>query len=230
MKWPFSFKKKTDEVLERYQALRKIGRELNLSLVKQLPKAAVPECGKKLGLIKAGTLILNNDDEIAILYDYCLHHYRRASKNAIERHLEQSQPPADSAEMLVLQAMVNSYHGVFRVEKILPNRGAILHDQMRDRQISLMDIGLSETGMPGIILTGRILPFADFHMSSGTMIPMTEAVYAEKIKPIIYKFLQHNTTDDRLSPSQAASFAAQIIRVSLQAGGEDNSFYTDIER
>ena len=66
MKWPFSFKKKTQtdnqELIDRYKHFRSVARELNLTLVKQLPKSAVPECGKKLGIYKAGTLILNNDD------------------------------------------------------------------------------------------------------------------------------------------------------------------------
>ncbi|MFZ4702191.1 MAG: hypothetical protein ACOYMG_19285, partial [Candidatus Methylumidiphilus sp.] len=81
MKWPFTFNKKNQgfnqERIDRYKQLRAIGRDLNMILVKQLPKAAVAECGKKLGIYKAGTLILNNDDEIAILFDYCLYHYRR---------------------------------------------------------------------------------------------------------------------------------------------------------
>ena len=91
MKWPFFSKKppRPDQegLVERYKQLRSVSRKLNLTLIKQLPKVAVPECGKKLGIFKAGTLTLNNDDEIAILYDYCLHHYRRGGKNTIERYL-----------------------------------------------------------------------------------------------------------------------------------------------
>lgn len=235
MKWPFFFKKNTDdrdsELVDRYKRCRETGRNLNTTLAKQLPKAAVPECGKKLGLFKAGTLILNNDDEIAILYDYCLYHYRRAGKNMIERYLEQSPPPPASDEMLILQAMLKSHYSVFRVEEIKPHQGAILRDLLTDGTLNLMDIGLSETGMPGIILAGRILPFADFHMSSGTLIPVPDVAFEDKIAPIIRKFMRDKTPDSGplFSPAQDASFTAQLIRVSLHAGGEDNSFYTDIE-
>jgi hypothetical protein len=235
MKWPFFFKKNTSdresELVDRYKHYRKVGRDLNMALAKQLPKTAVPECGKKLGLFKAGTLILNNDDEIAILYDYCLYHYRRAGKNTIERYMEQSPPSPESDEAALLQAMLKSWHSVFRVEDIKPHQGAILRDLLTDSLLNLMDIGLSETGVPGILLTGRILPFADFHMSSGTLIPVPDAAFEDRITPIIQKFVRDKTPDSGplFSPAQDASFTAQVIRAALHAGGEDNSFYTDIE-
>ncbi|HYE34310.1 hypothetical protein [Methylocaldum sp.] len=240
MKWPFfSFKKKhhtddhnhNEELLDRYKQFRKTGIGLNTMLAKQVPKAAVPECGKKLGLFKAGTLIFNNDDEVGILYDYCFHHYRRAGKNVIERYLEQSPPASESTEMILLQAMVKSRYSLFRVEEINPHLGATLRDLLTGEALNLMDIGLSETGSPGIILAGRILPLADFYMSSGTLIPLPEPVFEQSITPIIRKFSHDKSPQFHplFSPAQEASFTAQVIRVSLHAGGEDNVFYTDMD-
>lgn len=235
MKWPFSFSKKpqadAEELIDRYKQVRAVGRDLNLNLVKQLPKAAVPECGKKLGIFKAGTLILNNDDEIAILYDYCLYHYRRGGKNVIERYLENSPPPHDSTEMAFLQAMQASYFSIFRVAGIQANQGASLIDLTTDKTLPLLDIGLSETGSPGLVLAGRVLPFADFNMSSGTLIPLPESVYTDKIVPILRKYIKPDEVGNKpvLSTGQQAALTAEIIRVSLHAGGADNVFYTDME-
>jgi hypothetical protein len=235
MKWPFSFKKTPHNdnqgLIDRYKQVRAASRGLNLTLAKQLPKAAVPECGKKLGIVKAGTLILNNDDEIAIVYDYCLYHYRRGGKNTIERYLEHSAPAAESAEMAILSAMLASYYSVFKVLDIHPKQGASLQDRLSNTIINLLDISLSETGVAGLDVAGRILPFADFNMSSGTLIPLPAAVFEEKITPIARKFLKASEPGHRpvLSSGQEAAFTAEIIRVSLHAGGEDNVFYTDIE-
>ena len=235
MKWPFSFRKKphagAEELIDRYKQVRAVGRDLNLNLVKQLPKAAVPECGKKLGIYKAGTLILNNDDEIAILYDYCLYHYRRGGKNVIERYLENSPPQPDSTEMAILQAMQASYYSIFKVMGIQAHQGASLIDLTTDKTLTLLDIGLSETGSPGLVLAGRVLPFADFNMSSGTLIPLPESVYTDKIVPIFRKYSKTDKLGNKplLSTGQQAALTAEIIRVSLHAGGEDNVFYTDME-
>lgn len=235
MKW-FSFFKRADkdhgsELLERYKHCREIGRDLNVTLAKQLPKSAVPECGKKLGIFKSGTLILKNDDEIAVLYDYCLYHYRRGGKNIIERYLEQSPPASDSTEMMLIQAMLESYFSLFQVEEIDPHRGARLRDLVTGKALHVLDVGLSETGMPGLILAGRMLPLADFTMSSGTMIPVPEPVFEQKIRPVIRTFTKNKSSDAEkvFAPAQEASFAAQVIRIALHAGGEDDTFYTDIE-
>jgi len=235
MKWPFFFKKKPQndnaELIDRYKEFRKAGLQLNMALVKQLPKVAVPECGKKLGLVKAGTLILNNDDEIAILYDYCFYHYRRDGKNAVERYLANTPPPPDSLDRAVLQAMLESYYSVFKVLDIQPRQGGRLLDLVSGETIELLDLALSETGESGIVMVGRILPLPGFNMSSGTLIPLPEPVYEDKLKPVVRKFYKSEEPGPKpkLSPGQEAAFTAEIIRVALHAGGEDNVFYTDIE-
>lgn len=219
------------ELLDRYRQCREAGRALNVTLAQQLPQSAVPECGKKLGIFKSGTLILNNDDEVAVLYDYCIYHYRRAGKNVVERYLERSPPPFESIEMELLQAMRNAYFSLFRVEDIHPHRGARLRDLITRHSLNLLDIGLSATGMPGIILAGRILPLTDFSMSSGAMIPVPAPVFDANILPVIQIYTKNQPADSpsRLGPGQEASFAARVLRIALHAGGEDNTFYSDIE-
>ena len=235
MKWFSFFKSKPrqdiEERIDRYKEWRAAGRDLNLALIKQLPQAALPECGKKVGLVKAGTLILNNDDEIAVLYDYCLHHYLRGGKNAIERYLENTPPPSESREATLLNAMLDSRYSVFKVLEIRPHQGASLLDLVRGDTLGLMDISVSETGEPGLVLSGRILRLEDFHLSSGTLIPLPEPVFDDKIKPILRKFLKSDEPGEKpqMSPGQQAAFTAEILRVSLHAGGEDNVFYTDME-
>jgi len=176
MKWPFFSQQSSvsNDLLDRYQRWREVGRDLNLLLVQRLPKDAVPECGKKLGIFKAGTLILNHDDEIAVLYDYCLYHFRRGNKTVIDRYLEQSPPAADSLEMTLLQAMTRVRFSMFRVMAITPRQGAVLRDLVQGDTIDLIDLGLAETGTPGSLLLGRLLPLPGFHMSSGTLIPVPE--------------------------------------------------------
>ena len=227
------FKKKSagrnDGLIERYKSMRKTGLSLNMALVKQVPKPAVPECGKKLGIYKAGTLILSNEDEIAVLYDYCLHHYRRADKNVIQRYAEQSPPESGSDEALLLEALLSARYSLFRVEAVLPRQGVTLHDLLFGERLDLTDISLSDTAEPGLILAGRLLRLPEFIMSSGTLIPVSEPAYQAHLLPVIRKYQPDPEAPPKLSPSQAASFEAQIIRIALREGGEDPVFYTDVE-
>ncbi len=235
MKWfPFfksNPKSYNEELVERYKEWRSAGRELNMILAKQLPKVAIPECGKKLGLYKAGTLILNNDDEIAVLYDYGLHHYIRGGKNTIERYLENTRPAPDSRDAVLLKALLDARHSVFTVLEIHPHQGARLLDLAHGDTFDLVDIGISETAEPGLIFIGKIFKLEDFYMSTGTLIPLPATVFEDKIKPIFRKFLKSDQPGDKpkLSSGQYAAYTAELIRVSLHAGGADNVFYTDME-
>ena len=234
MKWLFSLfspaRQTIDkEKFERYRKFRELGRRLNVELAKSLPPPALPEAGKKLGLYKAGTLILNQDDEISIAYDYCVHHYRRAGRNAIDRMLEQTQPE-NGDERSYLEVMASADFSVFRLDEILPHQGARLTDLINGETFDLMDMSLCSTAQPGLIITGRILAFDDFRMSSGTLVPVPEPVFDKKIEPVIRKFRGGDDGEPGgLSGARRAALEAQVLRIALHAGGEDNSFFTDID-
>jgi hypothetical protein len=78
---------------------------------------------------------------------------------------------------------------------------------------------------------GRLLPMEEFHISAGTLIPLPEPVFEQSIRPILKKFLRDDgpKTHPLFSPAQEASFTAQLTRVALYAGGEDNTFFTDMD-
>src|SRR5262245_1072146 len=90
------------DLLPRYQQMRQVGMQLNSRLVKMLSKEEIHEGAEKLGLLRKNILVLNNEDEMAVLMDYCLHDVRRQGKNPIERYLVQSPPAPDSDEMVYL--------------------------------------------------------------------------------------------------------------------------------
>ena len=218
-----------EPIFESYRRFRALGRSFNPGLIKQLPPAALPESAKKLGLYKAGTLILNQDDEIAVAYDYCLHHHRRGGKNLIDRTLENTPPAVDSDEWRYLKALSEAHFSVFRIEDILPRRGARLADLVTGDSLAIMDLGLNSTGMPGTLVAGRLLRFDGFAMSTGTLVPIHEQVFETRILPVIRKFWPDETmTPAPLAPAQAAAFEAQVLRIALHAE-EDLSFYTDME-
>lgn len=211
----------TPEHLEHYQRLRAAGTELNMRLALELPNAAVTECGKKLGLYRQGTLVFRDQDEVPVLYDYALNHFRRGGKNAFERYRLLSPPPSGSIESEVLESTLSAYYSVFMVTERHDGSGVTLHDVLRDVPILVMDIGLGQTAPPGQFVVGHMLPMVAFGMFSGAAIPLSESLVENIVAPILRKFLKHAKAEasGRLfSPSQEAAFAAQVIRATLQAG------------
>jgi hypothetical protein len=80
------------------------------------------------------------------------------------------------------------------------------------------------------MLAGRVLPLADFAMSSGALIPLQGTAMRQAVGSIVKKFQKHKKAGDVVfSPAQEAAFSAQIIRVLLRAGAFDRLMFRDIE-
>ncbi|HIE00433.1 MAG TPA: hypothetical protein EYP59_09110 [Thiotrichaceae bacterium] len=204
--------------VDDYKHIREVGRNLNSEIITQLSKSDITECGKKLGIVKNKTLQLSNEEELSVLFDYCLYSYRQGGKNPIERYIENTPPSENSDDLRLLQAMSQSYYSMFTIEEVYPEQGATIRDRLRNNQLFLMDIGIGKGGMPGMLFAGRVLPFADFYMSSGAIIPLQDKGLIEEIMLIVKKFMKHKKQEGNLlfSPAHEAAFSAQIIRAVLR--------------
>jgi hypothetical protein len=92
------------EIVSRYQHLRMVGRSLNSKLVARLSKDILHEGGRKLGILRGGTLVFESEDETAVLMDYCLYDVRRKGCNTIEQYLIDLPSDPESDELICLGA------------------------------------------------------------------------------------------------------------------------------
>ncbi|MFC1835413.1 hypothetical protein ACFL2Q_11870 [Thermodesulfobacteriota bacterium] len=208
------------KALAQYKRLRNAGRHLNEVLVERLPDASVLDCAKKLGLLKAGSLVLNSEQEMPILLDYCLYADRRDGKTVIERYSVRNPPPDASDEMILLQAMKNSHYSVFEAKSIHLRQGATLLDMLRDEEFLLMDVGIGSTGRSGMFFAGRVLPLEQYFLTSGALIPLSADFFMREVMPALKKYWPSTQPEQPivLSPTQEAAFSAQIIRAALRKG------------
>ncbi|MGA2403280.1 MAG: hypothetical protein ABSG91_16490 [Syntrophobacteraceae bacterium] len=221
---------KDDELLDTYKRLRNVNKALNGQFIRQLAKKSVLECAKKLGLAKGKVMIFDSEDEFPALMDFCLYNSRMGGKTVIERYAQQTPPPPESDEMKVLQAMLDSYFSVFMVERVYTGRGVSL-SSFGQEQVFLMDLGLGDTAVSGMSMAGRVLPFPDFHMSAGALLPLYEETVIKAVSPILEKWLLHHPDMGRtkLSPGLSSAFSAQVVRAALRAGALKSVKYSDVE-
>ncbi|MDR3567305.1 MAG: hypothetical protein P4L43_04680 [Syntrophobacteraceae bacterium] len=219
-----------NEAIGEYIRLRNVLKMINRELMNRLPQKTIMECAKKLGLAKSKILVFNNPNETSVLIDYCIYCFRTGGKTVIERHAGERPPPTQADERTVLAAMVASYFSVFMVRRVYKGRGVLLYDFFKKHEVILMDIGLGDSAVLDMAFAGRILPFADFHMSAGAFLPLFELPVIEVVAPIMEKWrLSHpNMHSTWLSPGLEVSFSAQIIRAALRAGALDSANYSDI--
>jgi hypothetical protein len=214
------------ELVPRYQDLRKVALRLNNRLAESLSRSILDEGGKKLGILRGNTLVLDTEDEIAVLMDYCIYDVRRKGLNAVERYLAESPPPADSDEMILHQAMRHARYSLFAVEALEPRVGVQVHDLLLKEPLFLMDIGFSRTAPLGMVLAARVYAPEGILQTTGAALPVGVLPAAGRAKLLQGVLKQFQEADLRnLSPEQASELSATVIRTCLRQGAAEHIAY-----
>ena len=157
----------SQELVARYQRMRAVSRKLNDAMVQRLPKDALNEGGRKLGMLRNGIFVFDDELDTAVLMDYCLYHVRRNGRNMVEQYCRDNPPVPGTDEWACLHAMQHAIHSLFYVDQIEPGVALVLVDLATDERFLLVDIGLSQSATPGILILTRLLLYEDFATTGG---------------------------------------------------------------
>lgn len=218
------------QLVSHYKEIRRIICDLqNGALLNYISKKTLDVCGKKLGVLKNNTFILDDMDQMGVVMDYCIYDHREDGLNAVTRYKADSQLDPDSEEYKVVNAMSESFYMLVQVEEVQPGIGAIVNDLMGDRQFLLVDMGLGRTAAKGMVIATRLLPFEYFVTTSGAVLPVDR----ETLEEIFDYAFQHYGTEDgeyiEVDIRQRADLTAAIIRICLEANASDYIQYEDVE-
>ena len=207
------------KVLPTYRRFRQLGVALNLKLVKTIDKGALDEAGRRLGILKNGTLVLDTEDQMSVLMDYCLHNVWIDGQNAVQRYREQSPPRSGSDEMLLLTAMLDGHYALIEVLDTEPGVGLTVRDHLRGVTHFLADIGMSQTAKIGSVFATRLFSLEEhgFLMTGGAGLPVTAPVF-RKIKKELDRRFSPKIDFARLTPTDESDLAALVIRICLDSG------------
>lgn len=135
-----------------------------------LSRDTLDRSAKLLGISRSGVFVFDSEEEMAVLFDFALNDCRTGSKNAIELYNE-TKGSANEVEKEILAGHASAYTSLFRILSISKADSALLlRDLLNDRDdVSLTDINLSRTAVPGFLLFLRVVPLRDFNITSGFM-------------------------------------------------------------
>ena len=215
-------------LLDRYRRLREVRFRLNNFLVTTIPKKTLEDCGRILGFIQKGVLIFETEDESSLLMDYCIYYPETDGRNLVAKYLEKSPPPADSDELIALQAMTHAYYSLFQIVGVERGVGVSVFDVLRDETGFIVDVGLGNTAQRHMMLATRIIPANGFLVTGGAGLPV-DAAAAERISGALKRSIFHPETFDfkRITPQQEAEIAALIIRACRSTGMTSRIAYAE---
>lgn len=163
------------EIYREYKKLKNTRISLNQKILDtSLADDAVEKSMQLLGIDreekgKSNPVIrFDTEGENEALLDFMIHEYRTENINAVER-FDAVHKNKSAMERKVIKAYLSSYTSLFRVSAITrENHSVFLEDILNSKtHIQLIDIGLSESGFPGLFLFLRLVPMKNFHISSG---------------------------------------------------------------
>jgi hypothetical protein len=156
--------------IQKYQQYRGIAQQLSEKVIEKFTdNQSLKVVGKLLGITEGKTVMLDSEEELNFITDFSLFEYQVEGKNFVQRYQEDETAKKTEIEMEILTAQSLSYTSLFKITETDPvNATVTLSDLLNNNQeLKIININLSQTAYPGLLIFTRIEPFADFNVSSG---------------------------------------------------------------
>jgi SEC-C motif len=210
--------------VERYKQLRACAAELNHRVLEVLPREAILEMGRALGILRQGVLMFDTEDMTCVLMDCCLFDWLRDGVNAMEKYRHDHASQLDTDESCLLQAYGRAQYRILRPEAVHRGAGLDCYDLLSRERLFLMDVGLSLSAQPGApMLASRTVPVDSYWMTTGAALPITDR---ETGKAIIRKLEEFDRDGISL---QAREVSLAITRTCLDCGAAEHVGYEQVE-
>lgn len=214
----------TSADVERYKRLRVAATYLNQQLVKTVPREAMYEVGKAIGILRHGKLYFETEDMSCVLMDCCIHDWVKNGKTVVERFAETQTFSAGTDEHYLLQTYLKSEYRVLIPKDLVPNMGIQCWDSLAQEDIFIMDLGLSQSRSTNELpaLATRTISLGDYWMTGGAALPTDSSVIAAALKMHNHKELMS------ASVLESSKMPLAIIRASLKCGMAERVRYENL--
>lgn len=204
------------EMLARYRHLRAINRRQQSDALDLVPKSALFDCARRLRIARGRTLMLDNPDEMTLVFDLLVHAGVGGRTRAIDRYAARNKPAPGTAEALVLSMAQQARFAVWQVEQRHEMIGVWVSDFMSHERLWLIDESLEACCPKDLVLAGRLMAVDDFVMTCGVLVPIDEFVLEEA-----WRTMPKWDPASMADVIQDSRFATAIYRAAIHTGTMD---------
>ena len=154
-----------NEKLARYRHLRAINKRQQTGALDCVSQATMLDCARRLGLARGRTLILDDPDEMTLVFDLVVHAGIGGRSRAIDRYADKVRPPPGSDDELVLTATRNARFTIWEVERRHAIAGLHVVDVATRETLWLIDESFESSCRPGYVCASRLIAVDDFVMT-----------------------------------------------------------------
>jgi hypothetical protein len=210
------------DVLARYRRLREIGKQHHSNVMGFLPRDAVLQQARRLGLASGRTILLDNPDELTLVFDLAIYTASAGRSRAVDRYARSASFPQGSDEALMLEAQCSARFAIMVVRDRHPAAGLLVTDIFREVDLWLMDLGLAQSLSEGEMFATRYYKPADFAMTAGIVVPVDLTLLEEAAAtvPQLRRMSEIELLEDR-------RFAEAVYRAAIADGIMEQVAYQD---
>ena len=209
------------EILDHYRHLRMIGTDHHSGALKFVARSTLLEQARRLGLAAGRTLVVEDEEEMTLVFDLAIYTAKEGRSRAIERYAKALPLPSGSDEARMLEAMRQTTFSIWKIERRHGTVGLVVSDELRENEVWLIDEALEKSGHDGMVFASRFCFIDGFAMTSGVIVPVTEDI----IDNVLTDALAWRHPDLPML-AQDPKFAAAIYRAALDSGIMDRVAYT----
>lgn len=175
--------------VEDYRAIRQTGKDLTSKIFKfaiDSNKKDLTYAAKLLGFWSEHKLVFDSDQEFDVLTEFLI--FEKFNQNIpVVRRFDTSNPELTDREKENMNGILNYYASLFEIQSIDSSNNTLVLIDLLDpirKKFTLMDIGLSQSSVVGVIFYTRLLPIQDIYMTSGVSFAF-ENINKDKLLGII---------------------------------------------
>lgn len=210
------------ELLTRYRRFREIGRQHHSALLKFLSKDAIVSQARRLGLAQGKTLILDNVNDLNLVFDLLIYTAPKDRSRAIDRYARSARPAPETDEALVIEAMQHARFAIITRTGRHPVAGLLVKDLFRGDDYWLVDEALESSLPDEAMLATRLYNLDGFTMTAGVVVPLDTELIEDAIveTPQLLRKVPNEAIDDRRL-AEAIYRAAVVSGIMEQVGYQD---------
>ncbi len=213
-----------EDQLRRYRHLRAIATAHHSAVLELVPTEIMLDFGRRLGLAKGRTFMLDSMDQYSMVADLAVYTSRDGRTRAIDRYARKTNFAPGSDEDIMLRSAQAAWFTAWHVVQRHDTAGLLIRDVLKDATFRLMDLGHEASAKPGDMFVGRVKAVDDCVMTCGVALPFGETMLEE-----FTVLAPHQSTRDMFAVFQNPRFATAIYRAAVRIGLFDRLAFIDAD-
>jgi hypothetical protein len=180
------------------------------------------DCARRLGVARGQTLVLDNMEEMTLVYDLAVYTSKAGRSRAIDRYARRAGPALTVDEATMLRAAQAARFRIWRVEGPHETLGLWVSDVVLGGTMWVIDEGMEASFPVGAVCAGRLMAVDDFMMTCGVLVPVGVELLMAALRniPNVASHSREDLLDD-------PRLAINIYHAAIATGTMENVRFVD---